>query len=957
MSPHRHLLGGLGFLLLTAIIIIIGGCGGSSGSGNPFEMPTGPGGSTGTITGNVTASNTINAAILPGNGPQAAVLVSGAEVWIEGAPEKKTTTDASGNFTLTGLTFGEHRVVAKITSGGSTFKVRSPALTVNSTTPARQTGALGLLAAGKVIRGILRDNDGNPIPNATLSLWGETFTTNSAGEFVSPPLPDDETRGLIKVVLAATFQTTSVEALLSSGKTVAFIELALARTGETNRAPLVFLSATKLEPSSGETVTLTASATDPDSADNSSLEAFWEKSDGTLVQAGTPFQMTWTAPSQVGVATISVRVVDSKGASGYGRIAFSIGGGTVPTNMPPSAVILGTTTAFVGNSVLFSVSASDSDGNLPLSFLWSGTGGTFSATTASQTLWTAPGTVGSYTIRCTVSDSKGALVVKFYTVQVVAITGNNRAPTGAIVSASQVQAGSALVVSATASDADNDVLSYQWSSSGGGTFSSTSAATTTWTAPLTAASVRLLCLVSDGRGGQFLASKTVQVASNSSNRIPTVSIVGTSTVAVGSSASFVANAADADGDVLSYAWAANGSGSFSTVTFASTTWTAPSATGTITMTCMVADGNGGKATATQIISVYIVGSSSGNVAPVVSIVGTSSVYTGDSSQFTASATDANGDVLAYSWTSTMGTLSHSNATATTWTAPSVTGTATLQCVVSDGKGGTTTTTKSVTVLQGNRTPTVSLSVVGSTSVPMASTAYLVATANDADGDTMSYLWTNASGGTLLSSGTTASTSWKAPTNATGTYYVTCRVSDSTGASVTSTLTLSVPDIAISSTGFSSGADLKDFPKYLKAAPSGENKSPPLTFTHVPANAVRLALICTDVTASFSHWLLYNIPSTTVSLAENLGKATPLADGSIQGENDFDDDTPGSEYDGTGYDGPDPGVADGFHYYHFTVYALDTDAITTAALASSTLVTAIQGHIISRATLIGKYQKP
>jgi hypothetical protein len=55
------------------------------------------------------------------------------------------------------------------------------------------------------------------------------------------------------------------------------------------------------------------------------------------------------------------------------------------------------------------------------------------------------------------------------------------------------------------------------------------------------------------------------------------------------------------------------------------------------------------------------------------------------------ATDPDGDSLTYGWSATSGTISVSESgSSINWTAPSTTGTYTITCTVSDGKGGSDT---------------------------------------------------------------------------------------------------------------------------------------------------------------------------------------------------------------------------------------------------------------------------
>ncbi|HTZ59397.1 MAG TPA: YbhB/YbcL family Raf kinase inhibitor-like protein [Acidobacteriaceae bacterium] len=95
--------------------------------------------------------------------------------------------------------------------------------------------------------------------------------------------------------------------------------------------------------------------------------------------------------------------------------------------------------------------------------------------------------------------------------------------------------------------------------------------------------------------------------------------------------------------------------------------------------------------------------------------------------------------------------------------------------------------------------------------------------------------------------------------------------------------------------------------------AGYDESPELYWTGIPRGTQSFVVVLYDVTASFTHWGMYNIPGGVTQLPENAGKAgSPYG---LQIENDFDL--------GQQYDGPCPpaNVAPDTHQYVFTVYAL------------------------------------
>jgi len=130
------------------------------------------------------------------------------------------------------------------------------------------------------------------------------------------------------------------------------------------------------------------------------------------------------------------------------------------------------------------------------------------------------------------------------------------------------------------------------------------------------------------------------------------------------------------------------------------------------------------------------------------------------------------------------------------------------------------------------------------------------------------------------------------------------------------------------------------------------RSPPLAWSGVPAGTKSLALIMDDPDApdpkapqrTWVHWVLYNIPPTTTSIAESSSSGA-LPPGTVEGQNDFKR---------VRYGGPCPPI--GRHRYFHKLYALDITLPSGPPLTKSALEAAMKGHILAQAELIGTYQK-
>jgi Raf kinase inhibitor-like YbhB/YbcL family protein len=143
-----------------------------------------------------------------------------------------------------------------------------------------------------------------------------------------------------------------------------------------------------------------------------------------------------------------------------------------------------------------------------------------------------------------------------------------------------------------------------------------------------------------------------------------------------------------------------------------------------------------------------------------------------------------------------------------------------------------------------------------------------------------------------------------------------------------------------------------FSGILGSTCTGGNQSPELSWTRAPGNVRSYAVVLFDVTASFTHWGMYNIPVTTTELPQNAGVA-----GSTFGAQVLNDAL------NFGYSGPCPPpdiVKKGIHTYVFTVYALDTqlelpfpspDFPPTGAA----LFRAMIGHVLDTARITGLFK--
>jgi len=149
----------------------------------------------------------------------------------------------------------------------------------------------------------------------------------------------------------------------------------------------------------------------------------------------------------------------------------------------------------------------------------------------------------------------------------------------------------------TASDADNDELSYNWSASGGEI--NGEGDTVAWIAPDSAGSYNVTVKVTDSRGGEVRDYVIIEVRANEPPTI--ISLVADADWTLPSgNIQVTCTASDPDGDELSYEWTADGGDISGTGTVVN--WTAPQEIGVCNITVVVKDGYGQEDTKSVILS-------------------------------------------------------------------------------------------------------------------------------------------------------------------------------------------------------------------------------------------------------------------------------------------------------------------------------------------------------------------
>ncbi len=266
---------------------------------------------------------------------------------------------------------------------------------------------------------------GNTAPNVTITAPanGSSFVVGSSVTFSGTA--NDTEDGDISANLA---WTSSIDGAIGSGASFSTTGLSLGTHTITasvtdsgglsgsdaisvtidnvpNTAPTVTITSppNPTTVNSGDSVTFTATATDPEDG-NIAANLSWSSNLDGVIGSGASFSTTTLS---VGTHTVTASVTDSGGASGSDTVSVTVN--ALP-NDPPTVTITSPanpTTVNQGDSVTFTATATDTeDGNIAANLSWSsnldgviGSGASFSTTTLS---------VGTHTVTASVTDSGGA---------------------------------------------------------------------------------------------------------------------------------------------------------------------------------------------------------------------------------------------------------------------------------------------------------------------------------------------------------------------------------------------------------------------------------------------------------------------------------------------------------------------------------------------------------------------
>ena len=154
-------------------------------------------------------------------------------------------------------------------------------------------------------------------------------------------------------------------------------------------------------------------------------------------------------------------------------------------------------------------------------------------------------------------------------------------------------------------------------------------------------------------------------------------------------------------------------------------------------------------------------------------------------------------------------------------------------------------------------------------------------------------------------------------------------------------------LALTSSAYTDGGTIP--PAQACVARNGQNQSPPLAWTNVPAGTMSFAIVFTDLNNGLVHSAIYDIPGTLTSIPGMVDKV--YAPTAVPGAHH-----PAAYTNVRGSEGPCPNRA---HMYQHKIYALATATVPGSMMSTSRtqLVTALEATNLGTATLTATFTPP
>jgi hypothetical protein len=299
-------------MLLSGFAILLGclgggGGGGGGGSGSSVTLSL----ITGTL--DVSALSAATTDLTTSTRVSAAWDFSSTLVFLEENPLYSARPDTQGRFVIEQVPPGTYHLIARLSSTlMPSYKVRlgdAIQVTAGASPPFTKIVVTEEDRADSQITILVVNPYGLPIPGVKVSLWGELFTSQGNGIFLSPLMPA-KAAGSILIEPPFDSGLEKYTLTIQNGTFIRYESPALGVTlipsGVINRPPNVWMKADKTEVTGDEEVRIISTAQDPDFDE---LIPSWTAAVGTFPEAGIS-QAIWQAPSNATSVTIVFAVTE-----------------------------------------------------------------------------------------------------------------------------------------------------------------------------------------------------------------------------------------------------------------------------------------------------------------------------------------------------------------------------------------------------------------------------------------------------------------------------------------------------------------------------------------------------------------------------------------------------------------------------------------------------------------------
>ncbi|MDJ1502603.1 Ig-like domain-containing protein, partial [Xanthocytophaga agilis] len=568
-----------------------------------------------------------------------------------------------------------------------------------------------------------------------------------------------------------------------------------------NQIPVISITspATGTSLTEGATLSITTNATD---GDGTIAKVEFYANETKLGEAtNAPWSFSW-ANLSAGAYAITAKAIDNVGGSATSaavnlNVATKV---TTPRPTPNVVPVISITSPSnnanftEGGTAPITATASDSDGSIAKVEFYVNNSKIGETTSTPYTFkWTGLA-VGTYSLTAKATDNSGATTTSTPVAIIVKATPVNQVPVVSITSPANNTSfivRNAVSITASASDKDGSIAKVEFYANETKLGEATSAPYFISWIPSATGSYALTAKAIDNQSGVSTSSVVNVIVTAPANQLPSVTLtspVANSSYPTGSSINLTATATDSDGSIAKVEFYVGsmkvGEKTSSPYSFS---WNAATA-GIYTITTKAIDNAGGIATSSP-VSVTITAPNQAPTIAITSPVMSSTYIVGNAITINASVSDADGKVSKvefYAGSTKIGETTTSPYFIN-WS-PSAAGTYALTAKATDDKGGVTTSAVVSIVIKAaavNQPPVVAItSPVTNASFISGNTVTIIANATDGDGSIAKVEF--YAGSTKIGESTTSpyTITWNAVSL--GTYSLTAKATDNSGATTTST---------------------------------------------------------------------------------------------------------------------------------------------------------------------------